>query len=146
MGHGEKAMNVRYGTGRGRIGENDQVTFEMGCGWRHYHVADMFTVLTGPRVDPLHLRMHAACVEALEAIQSTLRPGRTLGDAFETHRATFARHGYEHTLLKAYNYTMGATFPPTWMEQPMHYRDNPTVVEQNLASCAPMLSTARETR
>ena len=49
MGHGEKAMNVRYATGLGNIGENDQVTYEMGVGWRHYHVAEMLTVLTGPR-------------------------------------------------------------------------------------------------
>jgi len=145
MGHGEKAMNVRYGTGRGRIGENDQVTFEMGCGWRHYHVADMFTVLTGPRVDPRHPRMHAACVEALEAVQGTLRPGRTLGDAFEAHRATFARQGYEHALLKACGYTMGATFPPTWMEQPMIYRDNPFRFEENMVFFTHMILSDRET-
>src|SRR5436190_613916 len=69
MGHGEKAMNVRYVTGRGRIAENDQVTFEMGDAWRHYHVANMFTVLTGPHVDPRHMAMHGACGEALDGGQ-----------------------------------------------------------------------------
>ena len=132
MGHGEKAMNVRYGTGRGRIEENDQVTFELGCAWRHYHVADMFTVLTGPRVDPRHLRMHAACAEALTEVQDNLRPGRTLGDIFEVHRAALARHGYEKAALKACGYTMGATFPPTWMEMPMIYRDNPQVIAKDM--------------
>jgi Xaa-Pro dipeptidase len=132
MGHGEKAMNVRYTTGRGTIESNDQVTFEMGAGWRHYHVADMFTVLTGPRIDQGHLDMHAACREALATVQSTLRPGCTLGEVFEAHRATMARHGYEHALLKACGYTMGATFPPTWMEQPMIYRDNPLVLQPNM--------------
>jgi Xaa-Pro dipeptidase len=132
MGHGDKAMNVRYVTGRDRIGENDQVTFEMGAGWRHYHVADMFTVLTGPTIDPRHLQMHAACVDALDQVQSTLKPGRTLGEVFEAHRSTLARHGYEHALLKACGYTMGATFPPTWMEQPMIYRDNPLRLKENM--------------
>jgi Xaa-Pro dipeptidase len=132
MGHGEKAMNVRYVTGLGHVGENDQVTYEMGVAWRHYHVADMVTVLTGPRVDDRHLAMHAACVEALDAVQDTLRPGRTLGEVFEAHRATLARHGWEHALLKACGYTMGATFPPSWMEQPMIYRDNPFVIEENM--------------
>jgi Xaa-Pro dipeptidase len=132
MGHGEKAMNVRYVTGLGHVGENDQVTYEMGVAWRHYHVADMLTVLTGPRVDDRHLAMHAACAEALDAVQDTLRPGRTLGEVFEAHRATLARRGWEHALLKACGYTMGATFPPSWMEQPMIYRDNPFVIEENM--------------
>ena len=132
MGHGDKAMNVRYVTGRGSIGENDQVTFEMGDAWRHYHVADMFTVLTGPKIDPRHLKMHEACVEALDSVQAALRPGRKLGEVFEAHRATLAAHGFEHAILKACGYTMGATFPPTWMEQPMIYRDNPLVLEPNM--------------
>jgi len=132
MGHGDKAMNVRYVTGRGRIGENDQVTYEMGDAWRHYHVAEMFTVLTGPTIDPRHLKMHAACVEALACVQATLRPGRTLGEVFEAHRAALATRGFEHAILKACGYTMGATFPPTWMEQPMIYRDNPLVLEPNM--------------
>jgi len=145
MGHGEKAMNVRYGTGRGRIEENDQVTFELGVAWRHYHVADMFTVLTGPRVDQRHIEMHAACVEALAAVQDVLRPGRTLGEVFEAHRSTFARHGYEHALLKACGYTMGATFPPTWMEQPMIYRGNPTVLEENMVFFTHMILSDHRT-
>ena len=111
MGHGDKAMNVRYVTGRGSIGENDQVTFEMGDAWRHYHVADMFTVLTGPKIDPRHLKMHEACVEALDSVQAALRPGRTLGEVFEAHRATLAAHGFEHAILKACGYTMGRHLP-----------------------------------
>ncbi|HEY6114576.1 MAG TPA: Xaa-Pro peptidase family protein [Candidatus Dormibacteraeota bacterium] len=145
MGHGDKAMNVRYVTGRGRIGENDQVTFEMGDAWRHYHVADMFTVLTGPKVDPRHLAMHAACVEALDNVQKSLRADRTLGAVFEVHRATLAAHGFEHALLKACGYTMGATFPPTWMEQPMIYRDNPLTLQPNMVFFTHMILSDRET-
>jgi len=145
MGHGEKAMNVRYGTGRGRIGENDQVTFELGCAWRHYHVADMFTVLTGPNIDPRHLRMHAACLEALDEVQAALRPGRTFGEIFEIHRAAFERHGYEKAALKACGYTMGATFPPTWMEMPMIYRDNPQVIAENMVLFTHMILSDFET-
>jgi Xaa-Pro aminopeptidase len=145
MGHGEKAMNVRYVTGRGRIAENDQVTFEMGDAWRHYHVASMFTVLTGPSVDPRHVAMQDACAEALETVQERLRAGRTLGEVFEAHRATLAAHGYEHALLKACGYTMGATFPPTWMEQPMIYRDNPLVLQKNMVFFTHMILSERET-
>jgi Xaa-Pro dipeptidase len=125
MGHGEKALNVRYGTGRSRIEENDQVTFELGAAWRHYHAADTFTVLTGPRVDDRHRRMHHAAAAALDAVQAKLRPGVTLGEVYDVHVRTLERHGYGHAALKACGYTMGATYPPTWMEMPMIYRDNP---------------------
>jgi Xaa-Pro dipeptidase len=119
-------MNVRYTTRRKHVAENDQVTFELGAGYRHYHAAEMFVVLTGPSIDERHVKMHAACVDALAAVQDKLVPGNTLGEVYEAHRATFARHGYEHALLRACGYTMGATWPPTWMEQPQIYERNST--------------------
>lgn len=145
VGHGEKAMNVRYVSGRDSIGEHDQVTFEMGAGWRHYHACDMFTVLTGPDVDPRHRRMHDACVDALASVQSALRPGRTLGDVFEAHRFAFAGHGYEHAILKACGYTLGATFPPTWMEQPMIFRDSPVTLAPDMVFFTHMILTDHDT-
>jgi Xaa-Pro dipeptidase len=132
IGSGDSALNVRYTTARKRIAENDQVTYELGAGYRHYHAAIMFVALTGPEIDPRHLRMHEACVEALASVQEMLRPGRTVGEVYEAHRAAFARHGYEHALLKACGYTMGATWPPTWMEQPQIFAGNPVVLEPNM--------------
>jgi Xaa-Pro dipeptidase len=126
IGNGTSAMNVRYTTRRKHVAENDQVTFELGAGYRHYHAAEMFVVLTGPSIDERHVKMHAACVDALAAVQDKLVPGNTLGEVYEAHRATFARHGYEHALLRACGYTMGATWPPTWMEQPQIYERNST--------------------
>src|SRR5437660_9624003 len=64
---------------------------------------------------------------------------------FEVHRATLAAYGYEHALLKACGYTMGATFPPTWMEPPMIYRDNPLVMEPNMVFFTHMIISERET-
>jgi len=104
----------------------------MGYAWRHYHVADMFTVLTGPKVDDRHLRMNEAAVAALDAVQRSLRPGTTLGEVFDVHQRTLDQHGYGHAALKACGYTMGATFPPSWMEMPMIYRGNSTVIQENM--------------
>jgi Xaa-Pro dipeptidase len=145
IGNGESALNVRYTTKRKHVGENDQVTFELGAGYRHYHAADMFVVLTGPTVDPRHLKMHEACVDALESIQAAIRPGNTVGDMYEAHRAAFARHGYEHALLRACGYTMGATWPPTWMEQPQIVERNSVVVEVDMTFFTHMILTDHET-
>ena len=145
VGNGDAALNVRYTTRRKAIGHDDQVTFEVGCGYRHYHAAEMFVVLTGPHIDPRHLRMHAACVEALASVQATLRAGRTLGDVFEAHRVAFARHGYEHALLPACGYTMGATWPPTWMEQPQIFAGNPAVLERDMCFFTHMILIDHDT-
>lgn len=127
------------------MGANDQVTFELGAGYRHYHAADMFVVLTGPKVDPRHLKMHEACVEALSATQAVLEPGRTVGEVYEAHRAAFARQGYEDAILRACGYTMGATWPPTWMEQPMIFERNPVELKPNMTFFTHMILTDHET-
>jgi Xaa-Pro dipeptidase len=132
LGNGDAAMNKRYTTGRKAVHENDQVTFELACGYRHYHTADMFVVLTGPNVDDRHRRMHAACVEALDNVQEKLRSGTTVAEVFETHRVAFARHGYEHASLPACGYTMGATWPPSWVEQPQIFAGNSAVLEPGM--------------
>jgi Xaa-Pro dipeptidase len=145
MGHGEKAMNVRYTTGRDKIGENDQVTFEMGAAWRHYHVADMFTVLTGPRIDDRHKRMNEAALAALDAVQNALRPGTTLGEIYDTHYQALEHHGYGPAALKACGYTMGATYPPSWMEMPMIYSGNPFLLKENMVFFTHMVLSDFET-
>lgn len=145
IGNGRSALNMRYTTKRKHVGENDQVTFELGAGYRHYHAADMFVVLTGPTIDPRHLKMHEACVDALESIQGAIRPGNTVGDMYEAHRAAFARHGYEHALLRACGYTMGATWPPTWMEQPQIFEGNSVVLEPDMTFFTHMILVDHDT-
>lgn len=146
IGNGAAALNMRYTTGRKLVDHDDQVTFELGAGYRHYHAANMFVVLTGPNVDPLHLKMHDACVDALESVQAKLVPGSTVGDLYETHRTAFARHGFEHAILRACGYTMGATWPPTWMEQPLIFEGNPLVLEPNMCFFTHMILVDHSSR
>lgn len=145
LGAGDGALNVRYTTGRKDVGANDQITHELGVAYRHYHAAVMYVVLTGPDIDPRHLTMHAACVAALDAVQAKLVPGTTLGEVFEAHRAAFADHGLEHAALNACGYTMGATWPPTWMEQPMIVAGEPSVIEENMTFFTHMICTDQTT-
>ena len=145
MGSGDSALLMRYTTGRKHIGENDQVTFEIGNGYRHYHAASMAVVLTGPKIDPRHQRMHEACVEALDAIQSIMRPGNTVGDMYKANVDVFTKHGFGHATLNACGYTMGATWPPTWMEHPMIVQNNPLVLEPNMTFFTHMILIDHDT-
>jgi len=146
FGSGKKSMLVRYATGRGTIGQNDQITYEIGCGYRHYHAANMVVALTGPKIDDRHRRMHEACLDALTSVQAALRPGNTLGEVFKAHADALTRHGYRHALLNACGYTMGATWPPSWMEHPMIVADSPVVLEPNMTFFTHMILVDRESR
>jgi Xaa-Pro dipeptidase len=64
---------------------------------------------------------------------------------YEAHRAAFARHGYEHALLRACGYTMGACWPPTWMEQPQIFERNPFVLEENMTFFTHMILVDHDT-
>jgi Xaa-Pro dipeptidase len=144
MGSGQKALLVRHATGRGKVGENDQVLFEPGASYRHYNVANMYTVLTGPKTDQRHLDMHAACVDALVEVQALIRPGTTLGEVFAGHKEAFTKHGYGHAILKACGYPMGAMWPPTWMEKPMIAENEPLVLAEGMTIFTHMILTDRE--
>lgn len=126
MGCGESALMVRYFTGchDQRIAANDQVTHEFGASYRHYHTALMHLVVTG-KPDPRHLEMFAACSNAIEACEETLRPGRTFGDIYDAHAEVLSGAGFDGMFLNTCGYPLGATYPPTWVEQPIIYRNNP---------------------
>ncbi|MFK7938383.1 MAG: M24 family metallopeptidase [Roseovarius sp.] len=145
LGGGEKAMNLRYTSGRGHIGQNDQITLELGLAWRRYHAASMCVVLTGPDINPRHLKMHETSVAALEAVQAKVTAGNTVGDLFAAYRDTLVARGEEDAVLTVCGYTMGAAWPPTWMEQPLIYEGNPLVLQENMVFFTHMILNDRET-
>ena len=131
MGAGEEALLVRYHTGHGTVAPRDQVQFEIAAAYRHYHAALMYVILTG-EPDPHHQHMFEACAEALDACEAALRPGNTVGQVFEAHAKVLTKAGYAGHFLNACGYTMGATYPPTWMDWPMIYAGEPQVLAPNM--------------
>jgi Xaa-Pro dipeptidase len=131
MGAGEEALLVRYHTGHGTVTPRDQVQFEIAAAYRHYHAALMYVILTG-EPDPRHRHMFDACAEALDACEAALRPGDTVGQVFAAHAEVLTKAGYAGHFLNACGYTMGATYPPTWMDWPMVYAGEPQVLAPNM--------------
>ena len=145
FGSGDSALNLRYTTKRKNVSENDQVTLELGLGYRHYHVACMGVVLTGPEINDRHLKMHKTSVIALDAVQVALRPGTTVGELFDIYKATLEEHNEHDAILTVAGYTMGAMWPPTWMEEPLIFEGNPLVLEENMTFFTHMILNDRET-
>lgn len=131
IGSGENALMVRNFSGYGSLGDNDQLQLEFGGAFRHYHSCLMRTILTG-EASPRQVAMHDACRDALQACKEAARPGSTYGDIFAAHADALDRAGFGEHRLNACGYSLGALYPPTWMDWPMIFRDNPTVVQPNM--------------
>ena len=131
IGSGETALNVRNFTGYRILGDRDQLQLEFGGAYRHYHSCLMRTILTG-EPDLNQIAMHAACTQALQACKDACQPGATFGDIFAAHADSFDRAGFGDHKLNACGYSLGALYPPTWMDWPMIYRDNPVVIQPNM--------------
>ncbi len=144
LGSGKSALNLRYTSKRKHVMNNDQVTLELGVAYRHYHAASMCVVLTGPDVSERHLKMHETAVIALEAVQSILRPGTRVGEIYDTYRDSLEQNDERDAILTVCGYTMGATCPPTWMEQPLIFEGNPLVLEENMSFFTHMILNDRE--
>jgi len=144
MGAGESAQFSRYYTGDNIVGDNDQVVFEPGAAYRHYHACAMYNVLVG-RVDDRHRRMNRVCADAIDACQEALRPGRTVGEVFDVHKRVFEQAGYGKSAMSACGYTMGAIYPPTWMDWPMFWTGNPQVIEAGMVFFLHMMLFDRDT-
>src|SRR5690606_23569310 len=110
---------------------NDQVQLEFGAAWRHYHACIMRTVLTGKAGDR-HKQMHAAGIEALAACQAIAKPGNTSADIYAEHARVVDAHGLKDCRLTACGYSLSANMPPSWMEEPMIYPGNTTVIEPGM--------------
>lgn len=124
IGSGEDALLCRYFTGRRRLRDPDQLTLEFAGVYRRYHACLMRTIPIG-RAQPEHREMHKACLDAMQACLSALKPGRPVGEVFEAHARTLDSVGYRPHRLNACGYSLGATYTPTWMDWPMFYAGNP---------------------
>ncbi|WP_422365204.1 M24 family metallopeptidase [Pelagibius sp.] len=126
LGSGPGALLCRYYTGRRNLDPQDQLTLEWAGTYRHYHAAMMRTLPIGDPL-PLHREMHAVAQDALLAVEDSLRPGQTYGEAFDAHGRVMDAAGYQAHRLNACGYSLGTTFAPNWMDWPMLYHGNPVV-------------------
>ena len=144
VGAGKMALLARYHTGHEVIRDSDQVLFEPGAAYRHYHACAMYNVITG-KASSLQRDMHKACGDALNACQAALRPGRTVGEVFDVHAKVLNDAGFGRASMSACGYTLGATYPPTWMDWPMFWTGNPQVIKAGMVFFLHMILFDKET-
>jgi Xaa-Pro dipeptidase len=124
IGSGPNALLCRYQAEKRILSKIDQLSLEWAGTYKHYHSA-MFRTIPIGKVDPKHIKMHEACLEALNNCAKTLIPGNIAGDVFDIHAKTFDDLGYNKARMNACGYSLGSTFSPNWMDWPMLYTGNP---------------------
>ena len=127
IGSGPNALLCRYQAEKRNLSKIDQLSLEWAGTYKHYHSA-MFRTIPIGKVDPKHIKMHEACLEALNNCAKNLIPGKTAGDVFDIHAKTFDNLGYNKARMNACGYSLGSTFSPNWMDWPMLYTGNPYVI------------------
>jgi len=131
IGSGQHALLCRYQSGRRRLDANDQLTLEWAGTYRHYHAANMKTIVIGdPR--PQHRQMQSAAQAALAACEGALKPGRPMADVFAAHARVLDEAGMGAHRLNACGYSLGPRFSPSWMEDQMFYEGAPAVMEPGM--------------
>ena len=54
-----------------------------------------------------------------------------MGEVFASHAEVFDQAGLGHASLNACCYAMGAIYNPIWVEFPVFYENNPTVMRES---------------
>ena len=128
IGSGPGALLCRYFSGRRHLEPQDQLTLEWSGAYARYHAAMMRTLVVGA-VPDAQKRMQEATEEALIACEAAIRPGAPMGDVYDAHAQVFDSRGYGHARLQACGYGMGAVYNPIWVDFPMFYEGNPTLMQ-----------------
>jgi Xaa-Pro dipeptidase len=85
---------------------------------------------------PLQVELHDIAVDALRAVQEACKVGRPIGDLYRSFAESVRRSGYrfgnDKGLSYSVGYSLGATFAPNWMDYPLLYADNTTLIEANM--------------
>ena len=144
IGSGAGGLLVRYFSGRRHLDAQDQLTLEWSGAYARYHAAMMRTLIIGT-ANPVQRRMHQAARQALLACEQAIRPGQPMGAVFDAHAEVFDAHGFSHARLQACGYGMGAVYNPIWVDFPMFYEGNPTIMEENQVFFLHMILADSET-
>ena len=138
IGSAQDALLCRYKAGRRKLSKRDQLTLEFAGVYRHYHAAFMRTLMIG-KPGKHHIAMDEACRAALGEVEAAMVPGKTAGDVFAAHSNVMDAYGMSNHRLNACGYSLGAKFTPSWMDSPMFYAGNETVLAEGMVFFAHMI-------
>lgn len=100
---------------RCRIEDGDTVFLEFGAAWQRYTAPMMRTLVAGHP----SARMRAVfdgCRRVVDVLKASMVPGRTFDSAARAAEQVMAPLASEVFFSGVFGYTVGAQFPPSWVE------------------------------
>lgn len=144
IGSAEDALLCRYKSGRRHLSQNDQLTLEWAGASAHYHAAMMRTLIIG-KPTSRHQQLYEAAHAALQAVRDAMIVGNPISDMFDAHAKTMDDAGLAEHRLNACGYSLGAVYTPCWMDTPMIYEGNSTIIEENMVLFTHMIIADSDT-
>lgn len=118
----------------------ESVFIELGGVCERYTAPLMHTVMVDQsRPDDHRRRVAGYCREVYAALLETMRPGQTFDDAARRAEKALAPLADEAFFSGVFGYTVGATFPPSWVEgSGFIARQQSTPFEENMVFHLPL--------
>ncbi|MEM9331129.1 MAG: Xaa-Pro peptidase family protein [Pseudomonadota bacterium] len=138
IGSGKDALLCRYKSGRRALSAEDQLTLEWSGAFAHYHAAMMRTLVIG-KPTKRHQELYEASKAALFGVKGAMKVGNKFSDMFDAHAEALDEAGLIRHRLNACGYSLGAAFTPCWMDRPMIYAGNETLIQEGMVLFAHMI-------
>ena len=145
IGSDKDALLCRYKSGRRSLSANDQLTLEWAGSRARYHAAMMRTIVIGqPR--SRHMALYEAASQALLAVRDAMIIGDPISNMFDAHAKIMDDADLSQHRLNACGYSLGAAYTPCWMDKPMIYAGNDTIIDANMVLFTHMIIADSDTQ
>ncbi|WP_311883321.1 M24 family metallopeptidase [Halomonas piscis] len=112
---GRRIGTIHVNHKRHPIEPGDPVFLEFGSAIQRYTAPMMSTAVAG-RASADMQALRDVCCEMFEALCATMRPGASFDDAARAAETVLAPHVERVFFSGVFGYTVGAQFPPSWVE------------------------------
>lgn len=112
---GARSSVIHTNHKRTPIKEGDPVFLEFGAAWQRYTAPMMRTVVAGAPTADMR-RVFDGCRRIVDALQASMKPGQPFDSAARAAEDALAPLASEVFFSGVFGYTVGAQFPPSWVE------------------------------
>lgn len=112
---GARSSVIHTNFKRTPVQAGDPVFLEFGAAWQRYTAPMMRTVIAGTPTAEMR-RVFDGCRRIVEALQKSMRPGQTFDSAAKAAESALAPLADRVFFSGVFGYTVGAQFPPSWVE------------------------------
>lgn len=113
---GRRSSVIHCNHKRTEVQEGEPVFLEFGSAWQRYTAPMMQTVVAGGKPSQEMQQVHDGCRRIVDALLASVRPGTTFDRAAQAAEEALKPLADKVFFSGVFGYTVGAQFPPSWVE------------------------------